>query len=114
MNMTLTFLGTGTSCGTPVVGCECRVCRSPDPKDIRTRASAMVETDTTRVVIDCGPDFRQQMLRQPFRKIDGILITHHHYDHVGGLAFVDTRFSSASTASLPATPPSRWPTWTRR
>lgn len=85
MNMTLTFLGTGTSCGTPVVGCECRVCHSPDPKDIRTRASAMVETDTTRVVIDCGPDFRQQMLRQPFRKIDGILITHHHYDHVGGL-----------------------------
>lgn len=83
--MRLTFLGTGTSTGTPVIGCECRVCKSPDPNDVRTRCSAMVETATTRVVIDCGPDFRQQMLRQPFRPIDGILVTHHHYDHVGGM-----------------------------
>ncbi|MCR4582904.1 MAG: MBL fold metallo-hydrolase [Prevotella sp.] len=83
--MKLTFLGTGTSCGVPVLGCQCRVCRSEDAKDKRTRCSALVETDSTRLLIDCGPDFRQQMLPQPFRKIDAILITHSHYDHVGGM-----------------------------
>ncbi|MGN0281051.1 MAG: MBL fold metallo-hydrolase [Prevotella sp.] len=83
--MKLTFLGTGTSCGVPVIGCQCDVCRSTDPHDKRFRCSALVETDTTRLLIDCGPDFRQQILTQPFRKIDGILITHHHYDHVGGM-----------------------------
>jgi len=83
--MKLTFLGTGTSCGVPVIGCQCEVCRSTDPKDKRTRCSALVETDSTRLLIDCGPDFRQQILPQPFRKIDGILITHAHYDHMGGM-----------------------------
>lgn len=83
--MTLTFLGTGTSCGVPVIGCQCDVCRSIDPHDRRLRCSALVETETTRLLIDCGPDFREQILTQPFRKIDGILITHHHYDHVGGM-----------------------------
>ena len=83
--MKLTFLGTGTSCGVPVIGCQCEVCRSTDPHDKRTRCSALVETETTRVLIDCGPDFRQQILPQPFRKIDGILITHSHYDHMGGM-----------------------------
>lgn len=83
--MRLTFLGTGTSCGVPVVGCQCAVCRSSDPRDNRLRTSALLETDTTRVLIDCGPDFRQQMLRVPYRKIDGVLLTHIHYDHVGGL-----------------------------
>lgn len=83
--MKLTLLGTGTSCGVPVIGCQCEVCQSTDPKDKRTRCSALVETDTTRVLIDCGPDFRQQILPQPFRKIDGILITHSHYDHMGGM-----------------------------
>ena len=83
--MKLTFLGTGTSCGVPVIGCQCKVCQSSDPKDKRTRCSALVETDTTRILIDCGPDFRQQILPQPFRKIDGILITHSHYDHMGGM-----------------------------
>lgn len=83
--MKLTFLGTGTSCGVPVVGCQCEVCSSTDPRDNRLRCSAMLETETTRLLIDCGPDFRQQMLRVPFGKIDGILLTHHHYDHVGGL-----------------------------
>lgn len=83
--MKLTFLGTGTSCGVPVIGCQCEVCQSADPKDKRTRCSALVETETTRLLIDCGPDFRQQILPQPFRKIDGILITHSHYDHMGGM-----------------------------
>ena len=83
--MRLTFLGTGTSCGVPVIGCQCEVCRSTDPKDKRTRCSVLVETDETRLLIDCGPDFRQQILPQPFRRIDGILITHAHYDHMGGM-----------------------------
>lgn len=83
--MKITFLGTGTSCGVPVMGCRCEVCTSDDPHDRRLRCSALVETDTTRLLIDCGPDFREQMLPQPFRKIDGILVTHSHYDHVGGM-----------------------------
>ncbi|MEZ7697206.1 MBL fold metallo-hydrolase [Prevotella jejuni] len=81
----LTFLGTGTSNGVPVLGCNCAVCRSKDPRDNRLRTSALLETATTRIVIDSGPDFRQQMLAQTFRKIDGLLITHIHYDHVGGI-----------------------------
>jgi len=83
--MTLTLLGTGTSCGVPTIGCQCRVCQSDDPKDKRLRCSALVETEQTRLLIDCGPDFRQQILPQPFRRIDGILITHAHYDHMGGM-----------------------------
>ena len=83
--MKLTFLGTGTSCGVPVIGCQCKVCQSSDPHDKRTRCSALVETESTRLLIDCGPDFRQQILPQPFRRIDGILITHSHYDHMGGM-----------------------------
>lgn len=83
--MKLTFLGTGTSCGVPVIGCQCEVCQSTDPHDKRTRCSALIETEQTRLLIDCGPDFREQILPQPFRKIDGILITHAHYDHMGGM-----------------------------
>ena len=83
--MKITFLGTGTSCGVPVIGCQCKVCQSSDHKDHRLRCSILVETDDTRLLVDCGPDFRQQILPQPFRRIDGILITHSHYDHVGGM-----------------------------
>ena len=83
--MRLTFLGTGGSFGTPVVGCRCSVCTSANPKDCRLRSSALLETDSTRLLIDCGPDFRQQALGIPFRRIDGVLITHSHYDHVGGI-----------------------------
>lgn len=83
--MKLTFLGTGTSCGVPTIGCQCYTCTSPDAHDKRLRCSALVETNTTRLLIDCGPDFRQQIMSQPFRRIDGILITHAHYDHMGGM-----------------------------
>ena len=71
--MKLTLLGTGTSCGVPVIGCQCEVCRSEDPRDKRTRCSALVETETTRILIDCGPDFRQQILPLPFLPFDAIL-----------------------------------------
>ena len=83
--MKLTFLGTGTSCGVPTIGCRCRTCTSTDAHDKRLRCSALLETEQTRLLIDCGPDFRQQIMPQPFRRIDGILITHAHYDHMGGM-----------------------------
>ena len=83
--MKLTFLGTGTSCGVPTIGCECRTCTSTDPHDKRLRCSVLLETEETRLLIDCGPDFRQQIMPHPFRRIDGILITHAHYDHMGGM-----------------------------
>lgn len=83
--MKITFLGTGTSCGVPVIGCSCPVCSSDAPKDRRLRCSIMVETQSTRIIVDVGPDFRQQIMPVRFRRIDGILITHSHYDHVGGM-----------------------------
>lgn len=83
--MKITFLGTGTSCGVPTLGCSCKVCRSTNPHDSRLRCAALVETDTTRLLIDCGPDIRQQLMPLPFRRIDGVLLTHMHYDHVGGI-----------------------------
>ncbi len=81
----LTFLGTGTSQGVPVIGCGCWVCSSKDLRDKRLRSSVMITRGTTSIVIDSGPDFRQQMLREAVRHIDGILLTHEHKDHVGGL-----------------------------
>lgn len=84
-NIRLTFLGTGTSMGVPYIGCDCEVCRSSDPHDDRTRASVLVDVGRTRLLIDAGPDFRRQMLRHTFRRIDGVLLTHIHYDHVGGI-----------------------------
>lgn len=83
--MKLTFLGTGTSQGVPVIGCRCEVCTSHDQRDNRLRTSAMVETQGVRIVIDAGPDFRYQMLRAGVRQIDAILLTHEHKDHIGGL-----------------------------
>ncbi len=83
--MRLTFLGTGTSGGVPSIGCDCEVCRSSDPRDHRLRTSVLLDTDSTRVLIDCGPDFRQQILPFDFKPINGVLLTHIHYDHVGGI-----------------------------
>ncbi|MCX6250768.1 MAG: MBL fold metallo-hydrolase [Bacteroidetes bacterium] len=83
--MKITFLGTGTSQGIPVIGCGCDVCRSDDQRDHRLRTSILIETEGRRMVIDCGPDFRQQMLRENIHAIDAILITHGHKDHIGGL-----------------------------
>lgn len=83
--MKVTFLGTGTSTGVPQIGCGCEVCRSVDPRDKRLRTSLLVETGGVRILMDCGPDFRQQILPHDFRRIDAVLLSHEHYDHVGGI-----------------------------
>lgn len=83
--MKIKLLGTGTSTGVPELGCSCEVCTSTDPRDSRLRCSAMVEDAGVRLLIDCGPDFRTQLLHEPFRKIDAVILTHKHYDHVAGL-----------------------------
>lgn len=81
----LTFLGTGTSQGIPVIGCTHPVCLSKNPKDKRLRVSVMIEWEDYRYIVDCGPDFRYQMLREEITKIDGVLFTHEHADHTAGL-----------------------------
>jgi len=83
--MKITFLGTGTSSGVPELGCRCEVCSSNDERDKRTRSSVLIETGGKNILIDCGPDFRSQMLNNGMSIIDAVLITHEHYDHVGGL-----------------------------
>ena len=83
--MKLTFLGTGTSLGVPIVGCNCPVCRSTDSRDKRFRSSALFEVDGLSILVDCGPDFRSQMLRAGIGHLDGILLTHNHKDHTGGI-----------------------------
>lgn len=85
MSSTLTFLGTGTSQGIPMIGCNCHVCQSSDSKDKRLRTSALIEHKGFKIVIDCGPDFRQQMLRENINDIDAVLLTHQHKDHTGGM-----------------------------
>jgi phosphoribosyl 1,2-cyclic phosphate phosphodiesterase len=83
--MQITFLGTGTSGGVPLIGCQCRVCKSSDSRDKRLRTSILVQANDLTIAVDCGPDFRQQMLREDVRHLDAILMTHQHKDHTGGL-----------------------------
>ncbi|REJ83593.1 MAG: MBL fold metallo-hydrolase [Bacteroidetes bacterium] len=83
--MQLTFLGTGTSQGVPMIGCKCRVCQSDDPRNKRLRTSVLIQSESTSVVIDSGPDFRQQMLRENVNRLDAVLFTHEHKDHIAGL-----------------------------
>lgn len=98
--MKLTFLGTGTSTGVPVIACDCPVCTSTDQRNHRTRASLLIEKDGHRIIIDTSPDLRQQVLRAGLRRLDAVLFTHSHADHVGGLD--DLRgFNVAQRARIP-------------
>lgn len=83
--MKLRFLGTGTSTGVPQIGCQCPACISTDLHDKRLRASVLIETGSKRLLVDCGPDFRQQIIDAGAPPLDALLVTHSHYDHVGGL-----------------------------
>lgn len=83
--MKVTFLGTGTSQGIPVIACPCEVCQSTNPKDKRLRTSVLIEVDGKNFVVDTGPDFRQQMLRENVTKMDAVLMTHEHKDHIAGM-----------------------------
>lgn len=83
--MKITFLGTGTSAGVPELGCRCGVCHSTDPKDKRTRSSLLIQNNNQNVIIDCGPDFRQQAIRENLYHIDAVILTHSHFDHIDGL-----------------------------
>ena len=83
--MIVTFLGTGTSQGVPIICCECAVCKSNNPKDNRLRSSILIESETTKVIIDAGPDFRQQLLRKNLKTLDAVVFTHEHKDHIAGL-----------------------------
>lgn len=84
-NPRLLFLGTGTSGGVPMLGCHCKVCMSKDPRDKRFRSAALIETKGARILIDAGPDIRQQLMPLDFYPLDAVLLTHIHYDHVGGI-----------------------------
>ena len=81
----ITFLGTGTSQGVPVIACDCRTCQSDDSHDKRLRTSLLLETEDASILFDAGPDFRQQMLREHVTRLDAILLTHEHKDHIAGL-----------------------------
>lgn len=91
--LTIEFLGTGTSTGVPQISCQCEVCRSTDPRDKRLRASAIITYQGKRLLIDCGPDFRQQILSASNWQLDALLLTHNHFDHIGGIE--DLRVHSA-------------------
>ncbi len=83
--MDITLLGTGTSQGVPVIACQCNVCQSTDPKNKRLRSSILIETEGATIIIDTGPDFRQQMLREDVQQLDAVLFTHSHKDHLAGM-----------------------------
>ncbi len=85
MSLSLTFLGTGTSQGVPVIACDCKVCKSSDVHDNRLRTSVLIQTENQSIMIDSGPDFRYQVLRSGLQQLDAILFTHQHRDHIAGL-----------------------------
>jgi phosphoribosyl 1,2-cyclic phosphate phosphodiesterase len=97
----VTFLGTGTSQGVPLIGCTCSVCVSEDPRDKRLRTSVLVETTKTRISIDAGPDFRQQLLREKVKRLDAVLFTHEHKDHTAGFDDVKA-FNFLNKTRMPA------------
>jgi phosphoribosyl 1,2-cyclic phosphate phosphodiesterase len=97
--LTVTFLGTATSLGVPVIGCDCEVCHSPDPRDNRLRSSIYVETPECAWVVDTGTDFRAQALRENIRRLDAVVFTHSHTDHIMG--FDDLRRYSHDLGSIP-------------
>jgi phosphoribosyl 1,2-cyclic phosphate phosphodiesterase len=99
-NLKITVLGSGTSSGVPTISCDCPTCTSNDPKDKRLRCSLLIENGDTSFVIDTSTDFRQQMLRAKVKKLDAIVFTHHHFDHIGG--FDDIRaFNYTSHKAVP-------------
>lgn len=98
--MKVTFLGTGTSQGVPVIGCHCEVCLSTDSKDKRLRTSIMVSYNDKNIVIDTGPDFRQQMLRENVQHVDAVLFTHEHKDHIAGMDDIRA-FNYKSKSDMP-------------
>ena len=98
--MEITFLGTGTSVGVPSIGCHCEVCESTDPKDKRLRSSIFIKTKEQSLLIDCGPDLRQQCLREGIESVDAVLITHPHADHIMGLDDL-RRFTPKAEDTLP-------------
>ena len=103
--MKLTFLGTGTSHGIPVIGCDCEVCKSTDPKNKRYRSSVFIQTkDDKDILVDCGPEFRLQAIENNIQNIDAVLLTHSHADHLHGID--DLRIFSCSMFKVPSDPKS--------
>lgn len=98
------FLGTGTSTGIPEIGCHCHTCSSTDPRDHRFRSSALLEYGGETILLDCGPDVRQQLLRAKTDRLDRILITHEHYDHTGGLDDIRPLFWKTPSCPIHAEP----------
>jgi phosphoribosyl 1,2-cyclic phosphate phosphodiesterase len=98
--MRITFLGTGTSHGVPMIGCECDTCRSPDPHDARLRPSILIETPDTNILVDAGPDLRTQALTHRLSRVDAILFTHGHADHILGMDDV-RRFNALKSGVMP-------------
>src|SRR2546421_10890496 len=99
LSLRITLLGTGTSQGVPMIGCDCAVCRSSDPRDQRLRSSIYIETPELAFVVDTGTDFRTQALRQNIRRVDAVVFTHSHTDHIMG--FDDLRRFSYERGSMP-------------